>query len=95
MGVLHVMKFNPITSMLWTDEGKLLKKIHCPIGATQRDLIESANDAICRVCRRSIVSISSMDDEEVDALFAKSPDQCVRFSLNDPNMRMTLDVSTT
>ena len=82
------MKFNPISGSLWTNEGKFLKTLSCPINATHRDMSTEGNSISCKFCKQSIVSISDLNDEALISLFEKSPSQCVSLSLDSPNLKV-------
>ena len=86
------MKFNPISGHLWTNDGRLLKKLNCPIGATSKDIIHNESAAKCKLCHRSIIDVYHMDDKSVAALFDANPDQCIKLSLDAPNMEIVFDV---
>ena len=85
------MKFNPLSGKLWTDGGKFLKKLSCPMNASHHDLVNKYNITSCNFCKEEIVNISDLSDVEVRTLFEKFPNQCVSLSLDSSNLRVVHD----
>ena len=69
------MKFNPITGMLWTNDGEFLKVLYCPVGATLQDLIGDGQLASCQSCSKSVVRIDGLDDVAVAKIFTENEKQ--------------------
>ena len=80
------MKFNPLSGKLWTDDGKFLKKLSCPMNASNHDLVNKQNITICNFCKEDIVNISDLSDDKLRTLFEKFPNQCVSISIDSSNL---------
>ena len=78
------MQYNPITKTLWDDDGKFLKRVHCPKGAS-RDQLEEGR---CRLCDHAVVQIDHLPEQDVLRLFQSKPDLCVSFHLDTPTIRI-------
>ncbi|MBS3952562.1 MAG: hypothetical protein KGZ88_06405 [Methylomicrobium sp.] len=83
------MKFNPNTKQLFTNEGDLIKRLHCPHGVNWKDLYHS--DAIkkyCHFCGKSIIDTQNLDDDAVIAIVIQDEGVCLKLDLNDPTIRI-------
>jgi len=85
----ELMKFNPNTKQLFTNEGDLLKRLHCPHGVKWNDLHHS--DAIkkyCHFCGKNIIDTQNLDDDAVIAIVIQDEGVCLKLDLNDPAIRI-------
>ncbi|MBC8135787.1 MAG: hypothetical protein H8F28_07885 [Fibrella sp.] len=85
------MQYDTQTYELRTDEGKLLKKLNCPIHKEWSQLHVIPGDETkrrCGVCEKSVVNLVGKSDEEAEALFEKSPDCCVCIVRGSRNVRV-------
>ena len=85
------MKFNPITNTLYTNDNKLIKKMHCPYSALQwNDLseIEGSNNKFCDICTSSVVETDNMSDEALWTLLQDDPDTCLKVDWNQKNVQI-------
>jgi hypothetical protein len=83
------MKFNPSNRKLYTNEGVLIKELHCPRGVKWNDLIQT--DLIkrdCKFCENTIIDIRDMEDGKVLAIAMENSSACLKLDLNDPNIRV-------
>lgn len=85
------MKFNPITKTLYTDNGQLIKKMHCPYPSLRwNDLsaIDGSIDKICSLCESNIVETKEFSGEALLKLLEEEPDTCLKVDLNQENIRI-------
>ena len=80
------MKIDLQASSLYTDAGKFLKKLHCPLDKSWDELkpLESGS-RMCSSCSRVVHKTASMTDEELESLLAKDPEACLMISLTQAN----------
>ena len=78
------MLLNPINRTLWDEEGRLLKRLFCPKGATASDL----RDGACRICDREVLALDRVPEAEALARLRADPDLCVSLRLDAPNLRI-------
>ena len=78
------MQFNPLTGTLWDDEGRFLKSVHCPKGATQDDIAAG----ICRLCDHAIFTLDAVAEAEALTRLRADPDLCLSFRPDHPAIRM-------
>lgn len=86
------MRFNPLTKRLFTDEGKLLKQLHCPYRQDWHTLTvgENAGSRRCTLCDHQIMDTALMDEPGVQKLLEENPDACLKVSLEQDNITVTL-----
>ncbi len=85
------MKINPITNMLYTDENKLIKKMHCPYPSLKwGDLssIDGSLDRFCDICENNVVETKEFTDEALLKLLEEKPDTCLKVDFNQENIRI-------
>lgn len=85
------MKFNPITKILYTDDNKLIKKMHCPYLSLQwNDLssIDSGMDRFCNICEINVVETKDYSDEVLFHLLQEDPTICLKVDWNQKNIRI-------
>lgn len=76
------MQFNPLTGMLWDDEGRFLKSVYCPKGATRADIAAG----ICRLCDHAILTLDDMPEVKVLSRLRADPSLCLSFRPDHPAM---------
>jgi hypothetical protein len=82
------MKFNPITNHLFTDDGALIKELHCPLN-TQWDCVDQSsqvNRRDCDGCRRPIYDTAFFQDQDLLQLMEHNPQTCLKVDLNQNNI---------
>ena len=84
------MKLNPITQRLYTDEGELIKQLHCPYRMAWGDLDTTEERAVrrCGNCQRTITDTEGMPDDAVTEIVRRDPSTCLKVSLNQDNVRV-------
>lgn len=82
------MKFNPLTKSLFTDDLRLIKRLHCPFRVDWSKLNQTNKTAVrsCDVCEHHITDTASFSDEEMLALLAKNSEACLKVNLNQDNV---------
>lgn len=82
------MVFNPHTEQLFTDQGKLIKQLHCPLKMEWSKLkpIADSSQRLCEQCNRSIHSTSNFTDQELMDLMNKDPHSCLQLDFNQNNL---------
>ena len=81
-----VMLFNPMSKRIFDEEGRFLKKMSCPKGATAADLRNGA----CRLCDREVMPLDHTAELVALARLRANPDLCVSVSLEAPNVKVVL-----
>jgi hypothetical protein len=84
------VKFNPITKRLYTDEGVLIKQLHCPYRMTWGALAPTNVAFVrrCGKCERTIVDTAGMADETVLSILRRDPSACLKVSFDQDNLRV-------
>ena len=84
------MKFNPITRRLFSDDGELIKRLHCPYGMGWAGLESTADPSVstCAICERGIKDTDGMSDTAVRQLVRENPSACLKIALNQDNIRV-------
>jgi hypothetical protein len=85
------MMFDPISGVLRTNDGIILKRLDCPVGATRSDIIDHGGAPNCSICGEVMIDLDGLDDEVIERIFRERPDQCVFFSLEGSNVKVTID----
>lgn len=82
------MKYNPLTRRLFTNNGRLLKQLHCPFRVDWDDLAPLGDPTVraCDVCRHQITDTAMMDDQAVLALMTTHPDACLKVDFEQDNL---------
>jgi hypothetical protein len=71
------MKYNPITTQLFTDEGELIKELYCPLSKEWNKL----NNGYCESCSKTVHDTSKMSDQEVLDFVKQNPKACLKVDL--------------
>lgn len=87
------MRFNPLTRNLYTDGGRLIKKLQCPHGRRWEEQLQTGQTLVkyCDICDRNISDTSDLSDEDVLRLVSHDPDICLRVSIGQSNIRVASD----
>ena len=82
------MKFNPATKCLYTDEGRFLKQLACPLRRTWRSLSDTAKAHIrhCDACDHTVTDTAAFDDQGLLAYLRDHPDACLKVDLRQANL---------
>lgn len=88
------MKFNPITSEVFTDEDKFLKKLFCPYNVDWDELEKTSNSTFrkCTNCDHLIVDTSFLTDDELLSMIKQNPKTCLKIDLNQHNLKIVSNV---
>ncbi len=85
------MKINPITKELFTDEGTMIKRLHCPYNV-RWDALESIHniDTVkkCSICNHEILDTASLNDADIYRIVTNNPNTCLKVDLNQYNIRI-------
>jgi hypothetical protein len=83
------MTFDPITKIIYTDNGEFIKQLNCPY-KVHWDNLESYNSNVrmCSTCDRHIVDTELLSDDEVLSMINYKPDTCLKIDLNQPNIKI-------
>ncbi len=85
------MKFNPLTKTLYTDDNKLIKKMHCPYPSLKWDAlssVEESMDRFCEICEHNVVETKVFDDDALWKLLQEEPNTCLKVDFNQENIRI-------
>ena len=85
------MKYNPLTKTLYSDNGKLIKKMHCPYPSLQwSDLssIDGSMDRFCSICESDVIETKDFTDESLLQLLQDNPDTCLKIDFDQKNLRI-------
>lgn len=85
------MQYNPISQTLYTSNGLLIKKLHCPL-AKQWEELSLANllqGKMCDQCNKAVYDTALLTEEEVQQLLNIDDQTCFKVDLNQPNLTIT------
>jgi len=83
------LKLNPSNKELYTDSGRFLKRLHCPISAKWKDMrVNGTNTRLCSVCDKTIHDTEHLSDAEIEHLLTQDPQACLKVSLNQDNVKI-------
>jgi hypothetical protein len=85
------MKFNPYTNRLFTDGGRLIKRLHCPFRLDWSKLGPTDDPAArrCDICQHAVTDTAQRTEEELLALMAENPQACLKVDLYQDNLTLT------
>lgn len=85
------MKFNPHTNTLLTDDGRLIKRLHCAFRVDWNKLKPTDDPAArrCDICQHSITDTAQRTEEELLALLKENPQACLKVDLYQDNLTVT------
>lgn len=84
------MKFNPITSRLFSDDGRFIKQLHCPYKVewnTLKGNSENGNRS-CRICESEILDTYHLEDREILSFIGDNPNACLKLNFNQENLEI-------
>ena len=84
------MKFNPLSKEIYTDQGKLIKKMNCPY-EIKWDVLEVGDSSAsrnCSICNQAILDTSNLSDQELLDITNQNPDTCLKIDLNQSNLQL-------
>lgn len=88
------MKFNPSKKALLTNEGALIKILHCPYDVRWDKLSrEHSPNRYCVLCGKRIIDTGKLDESEIIEIVKDDPSACLKVSLSDSNIRVVNHVS--
>jgi hypothetical protein len=80
------MKIDLQTASLFTDSGRFLKKLHCPLGMSWDTMIGAGgNFRTCDACSRDVCDTSKLNDDELLLLLSRDPHACLMISPTQDN----------
>lgn len=85
------MKFNPLTKEVYTDDGRLLKKMNCPYRVSWNSLAPVSNspaDKRCSMCNTRIIDTAGHTDESLAAIMQNDPDTCLKIDFDQSNIKI-------
>jgi hypothetical protein len=84
------MKFNPHTNRLFTDNGTLIKLLHCPFRQNWTNLNQTNDPASrqCQICQHPIIDTSHKTDQQLLAIVKSNPHACLKVDLEQDNIIM-------
>jgi hypothetical protein len=81
------MKYNPLTNELFTDTGKLLKKLHCPLSQQWESMTEAtSNHKVCNTCSKAVYDTAFLSEANVQELITNDAHACLKVNLNQENL---------
>jgi len=85
------MKFNPHTNRLFTDDGRLIKRLHCPFRLDWSKLGPTDDPAArrCDICQHAVTDTAHRTEAELLALMAENPHACLKVDLYQDNLTIT------
>ena len=80
------MKIDPTDFSLYTDDGRFLKILDCPLKKSWQELkpVEFGK-RMCDSCSCHVHDTAMMSDQELVDLLIKEPDACLKVSSDQPN----------
>lgn len=82
------MKFNPLNNQLYTNEGALIKKLHCPLESRWDDMVQGSEFRFrnCEGCQRPVYDTAFFNDHDLLKLIEQDPHTCLKIDLNQNNL---------
>jgi hypothetical protein len=84
------VKFDPLSRVLYTDRGELIKRLSCDVPRAKRQLTAAgeAGTFRCSACSKQVKGTAGLTDEAVVELMRRQPDACLRVDLVQDNVRV-------
>ena len=85
-----ILRFDPHTGQLCTEDGRPLKRLHCPHAVRWSHLREgpAARQRHCAQCERQVHDAAGMSGAEVAELLSREPDACLRLVPDHPDIQL-------
>ncbi len=85
------MKYNPHTHRLFTDDGRLIKRLHCPFRLDWSKLGPTDDPAArrCDICQHAVTDTAQRSEDKLLALMAGNPRACLQVDLSQDNLTLT------
>lgn len=82
------MKYNPLTRRLFTNDGRLLKQLHCPFRVEWDELQPEGDSSFrnCGICGHQITDTAMLDEQGALALLSAHPEACLKIDLEQDNV---------
>ena len=87
------MKFNPITNNLFTDDGRLIKQLHCPKNMNWDQLKKeevNLKKRLCSACNHPVLDTQFYSEENLTKLLEKDPRTCLKIDLDQNNIEIII-----
>lgn len=85
------MKFNPHTNRLFTDNGCLIKRLHCPFRLDWSKLgpTDDPNARHCGICQNAVTDTAHRTEQELVEIMTENPHACLKVDLYQDNLTLT------
>jgi hypothetical protein len=85
------MKFNPHSQELFTDDDRLIKRLHCPFRLDWSKLGRTDDPAArrCDICQHTVTDTAQQTEEQLLALLQANPHACLKVGLDQDNLTLT------
>lgn len=85
------MQFNPHTSTLFADDGRLIKRLRCAFQVDWSKLGPTDDPAVrhCDLCQHAVTDTAQRTEEELLALMTENPQACLKVDLSQENLTLT------
>ncbi|MBE2283545.1 MAG: hypothetical protein IAE77_08780 [Prosthecobacter sp.] len=85
------MKFNPHTHRLFTDDGRLIKRLACAfqVDWSKLEATEDLAARRCDRCQHAVTDTALRTEAELLALMAENPQACLKVNLSQENLTLT------
>lgn len=82
------MQFNPQTQTLFTDQGEVIKRLHCPYRKRwhQLRMLLGSPHRSCSTCERTVLDTAKLTEDEVVALVRSDPHTCLLVRADQDNV---------
>ena len=86
----YTMQYNPITNELLTDNGKLLKKLHCPLVQRWETMSQATSTyKVCNTCSKAVYDTALLSKNTIQDLISNDVHACLKVNLNQQNLTIT------
>ena len=87
------MKFNPITNRLYSNDGNLLKELHCPLNKQWENLSQAIplKGKLCEHCDKVIIDTSLLKEKDIIEEMQNDPGTCLKVDINQENLIITYE----
>ena len=88
------MKYNPATRELFSEEGRLIRKLSCPGNKRWENLKlvpQKCSQRLCEKCDHHVTDTSALSEDELITLLRDRPDTCINIRLDQDNISIIGD----